>query len=213
MTQSPIDFNFFFMISHLKGILDHKSPTEIVVDVNGVGYAVSIPLSTYEKLGETGFAVTILTYTYVPEKTSFSCTVLLLEAEREIFRLLISVSGIGPKIAQGILSGVQPNELQNLIAQANVSALTAIPGVGRKTAERLIVELRDKIAKLDSGSLSSGSTDAAHGIRAEALMALISLGYNRATAEKAIRTALQELNGKEASIQELLKQALKSAGR
>ena len=85
--------------------------------------------------------------------------------------------------------------------------------MGRKTAERLIVELRDKIAKLDSGSFSSGSTGAAQGIRAEALMALISLGYNRATAEKAIRLALQELNGKEASIQELLKQALKSAGR
>ena len=200
------------MISHLKGILYRKSPTEIVVDVNGVGYAVSIPLSTYEKLGETGFAVTILTYTYVREDI-LQLYGFATEAEREIFRLLISVSGIGPKIAQGILSGVQPNELQNLIAQANVSALTAIPGVGRKTAERLIVELRDKIAKLDSGSLSSGSTDAAHGIRAEALMALISLGYNRATAEKAIRTALQELNGKEASIQELLKQALKSAGR
>ncbi len=200
------------MISHLKGILYRKSPTEIVVDVNGVGYAVSIPLSTYEKLGETGFAVTILTYTYVREDI-LQLYGFVTEAEREIFRLLISVSGIGPKIAQGILSGVQPNELQNLIAQANVSALTAIPGVGRKTAERLIVELRDKIAKLDSGSLSSGTTDAAHGIRAEALMALISLGYNRATAEKAIRTALQDLNGKEASIQELLKQALKSAGR
>jgi len=200
------------MISHLKGILYRKSPTEIVVDVNGVGYAVSIPLSTYEKLGETGAAVTILTYTHVREDI-LQLYGFATEAEREIFRLLISVSGIGPKIAQGILSGVQPNELQNLIAQANVSALTAIPGVGRKTAERLIVELRDKIAKLDSGMLSSGPTDAAQGIRAEALMALISLGYNRATAEKAIRTALQDLNGKEASIQELLKQALKSAGR
>ena len=200
------------MISHLKGILYRKSPTEIVVDVNGVGYAVSIPLSTYEKLGETGIAVTILTYTYVREDI-LQLYGFATEAEREIFRLLISVSGIGPKIAQGILSGVQPNELQNLIAQANVSALTAIPGVGRKTAERLIVELRDKIAKLDSGSFSSGSTGAAQGIRAEALMALISLGYNRATAEKAIRLALQELNGKEASIQELLKQALKSARR
>ena len=200
------------MISHLKGILSRKSPTEIVVDVNGIGYAVSIPLSTYEKLGETGSAVTILTYTHVREDI-LQLYGFATEAEREIFRLLISVSGIGPKIAQGILSGVQPNELQNLIAQANVSALTAIPGVGRKTAERLIVELRDKIAKLDAGSFASAPTDAAQGIRAEALMALISLGYNRATAEKAIRTALQELSGKEASIQELLKQALKSAGR
>jgi holliday junction DNA helicase RuvA len=200
------------MFSHLKGILFHKAPTEIVVDVNGVGYAVSIPVSTYEKLGETGTTVTILTHTHVREDI-LQLYGFATEAEREIFRMLISVSGIGPKIAQGILSGVQPNELQNLIAQANVSALTAIPGVGRKTAERLIVELRDKIAKLDSGSLAPGSTDTSQGIRAEALMALISLGYNRAAAEKAIRTALQELNGKETSIQELLKQALKSAGR
>lgn len=200
------------MISHLNGILSRKSPTEIVVDVNGVGYAVSIPLSTYEKLGDTGSAVTILTHTHVREDI-LQLYGFATEAEREIFRLLISVSGIGPKIAQGILSGVQPNELQNLIAQADVSSLTAIPGVGRKTAERLIVELRDKIAKLDTGLLSSGPADAAQGIRAEALMALISLGYNRAAAEKSIRAALQELNGKEASIQELLKQALKSAGR
>lgn len=200
------------MFSHLKGILYRKSPTEIVVEVNGIGYAVSIPVSTYEKLGETGSAVTVLTYTHVREDI-LQLYGFATEAEREIFRLLISVSGIGPKIAQGILSGVQPNELQNLIVQANVSALTAIPGVGKKTAERLIVELRDKIAKLDSGSISSGPTDAAHGIRAEALMALISLGYNRAAAEKAIRAALQELNGKEASIQELLKHALKSAGK
>lgn len=200
------------MVSHLKGILSRKAPTEIVVDVNGVGYAVSIPLSTYEKLGETGAAVTILTYTHVREDI-LQLYGFATEAEREIFRLLISVSGIGPKIAQGILSGVQPSELQNLIAQANVVALTAIPGVGRKTAERLIVELRDKITKLDSGSFSSGPTDAAQGIRAEALMALISLGYNRAAAEKAIRTALQELSGKETTVQDLLKQALKSTGR
>ncbi len=200
------------MFSHLKGILYRKSPTEIVVDVNGVGYAVSIPLSTYEKLGEAGSAVTILTHTHVREDI-LQLYGFATEAEREIFRLLISVSGIGPKIAQGILSGIQPNELQNLIGQANVSALTAIPGVGRKTAERLIVELRDKIGRLDSVSPVAGSTETGQGIRAEALMALISLGYNRSSAEKAIRTALQELNGKEATIQELLKQALKSAGR
>ena len=200
------------MYSHLKGILYRKSPTEIVVDVNGVGYTVSIPLSTYEKLGEAGSTVTILTYMHVREDI-LQLYGFAAEAEREIFRLLISVSGIGPKIAQGILSGIQPNELQNLIAQGNVSALTAIPGVGKKTAERLIVELRDKIVKLDPGSVLTDPPDSAQNIRTEALMALISLGYNRASAEQSIRTALQELNGKDASIQELLKQALKSAGR
>ncbi len=198
------------MLSHLKGILHHKSPTEIVVDVNGVGYALSIPLSTFEKLGEAGSAISILTYLHVREDI-LQLYGFATESERELFRLLISVSGIGPKIAQGILSGAQTTELQNLIAQGNVAALTAIPGIGRKTAERLIVELRDKIAKLEPPLATAGSSPA--GIRAEALMALTSLGYNRAAAEKAIRAALQEFDGKEPTIQELLKQALKSAGR
>jgi Holliday junction DNA helicase RuvA len=198
------------MFSHLKGVLHRKSPTEIVVDVNGVGYALSIPLSTFEKLGEAGSTITVLTYLHVREDI-LQLYGFATEAERELFRLLISVSGIGPKIAQGILSGIQPSELQNLIGQSNVAALTTIPGVGRKTAERLIVELRDKVTRLETTQGGVSGTQA--GIRTEALMALTSLGYNRAAAEKAIRTALQELDGKEATIQELLKQALKSAGR
>ena len=200
------------MISHLKGILDHKSPTEIVVDVNGVGYAVSIPLSTFEKLGEVGSPVTVLTHLHIRED-AHQLFGFATQAERELFRLLLSVSGIGPKIAQGILSGAQPKELQNLIAQGNVAALTSIPGIGRKTAERLIVELRDKMAKIDSGETHGSASGGNAAIHAEALMALVSLGYNRAAAEKAIRSALNELGGKEITIQELLKQALKSAGR
>jgi len=200
------------MLSHLKGILHRKSPTEIVVDVNGVGYALSIPFSTFEKLGEAGSAITILTYLHVREDI-LQLYGFATDSEREMFKLLISVSGIGPKIAQGILSGAQTSELQNLIGQGNSAALTAIPGVGRKTAERLIVELRDKIAKLETPLATAGIPSSSAGIRSEALMALTSLGYNRAAAEKAIRTALQEFAGKEPSIQELLKQALKSAGR
>jgi holliday junction DNA helicase RuvA len=200
------------MISHLKGILHHKSPTEIVVDVNGVGYAVSIPLSTFERLGEPGSQVTVLTHLHVREDAQ-QLFGFATQAERDLFRLLLSVSGIGPKIAQGILSGAQPKELQGLIAQANVAALTAIPGIGKKTAERIIVELRDKIAKVDSGGTYVGVSEESANIHAEALMALISLGYNRPAAEKAIRSALNELGTKELTIQELLKQALKSAGR
>jgi Holliday junction DNA helicase RuvA len=200
------------MFSHLNGILHRKSPTEIVVDVNGVGYAVSIPLSTFEKLGDTGSSVMVLTYLHVRED-AMQLYGFATEAERELFRMLLSVSGIGPKIAQGILSGAQPNDLQSLIAQGNVAVLTTIPGVGRKTAERLIVELRDKITKIDSTKTPGSVAEGTANIRAEALMALISLGYNRAAAEKAIRSALNELNGKELTIQELLKHALKSAGR
>lgn len=200
------------MLSHLKGILHRKSPTEIVVDVNGVGYAVSIPLSTFEKLGDAGSTITILTHMHVREDI-LQLYGFATEPERELFRLLISVSGIGPKIAQGILSGAHVNELQKLIVDGNVAALTTIPGIGRKTAERLIVELKDKIGKLESAIATSAIAGSPAGIRAEALMALTSLGYNRAAAEKAIRDALQEFNGKEPTIQELLKQALKSAGR
>ena len=200
------------MISHLKGILQYKSPTEIVVDVNGIGYAVSIPLSTFEKLGEPGSMITVLTHLHVRED-AHQLFGFATQAERELFRLLLSVSGIGPKIAQGILSGAQPRELQNLISQGNVAALTAIPGIGKKTAERLIVELRDKMTKIDAGQPGGGRPDGNAGIHAEALMALVSLGYNRVAAEKAIRSALNELAGKELTIQELLKQALKSAGR
>lgn len=200
------------MINHLKGILQHKSPTEIVIDNQGVGYSISIPFSTYEKLGEVGTTVTVLTHLHVRED-ALQLYGFATEADREVFRLLISVSGIGPKIAQGILSGIQPGELQALILQGNVSALTAIPGVGRKTAERLIVELRDKISKLDSPSTSATAPAGSAGIRNEAMMALISLGYNRPAAEKAIRAALQDLNKKDVTIQELLKQSLKSTGR
>ncbi|HTR80855.1 MAG TPA: Holliday junction branch migration protein RuvA [Bacteroidota bacterium] len=200
------------MLSHLKGILHHKSPTEIVVDVNGVGYAVSIPLSTFENLGDTGSAVTVLIHVHVREDV-FQLYGFATEAEREIFRLLISVSGIGPKIAQGILSGIQPDGLRILISQGNVAALTAVPGIGKKTAERLILELREKITRIAPEQGVSSGADGNHDIRAEALMALISLGYNRAAAENAIRSALLSLNGKDVSIQELLKQALKSAGR
>jgi holliday junction DNA helicase RuvA len=200
------------MFNHLKGILHHKSPTEIVVDVNGVGYAVSIPLSTFEKLGDVGSPVLVLTHLHVREDI-LQLFGFATEPERDMFRLLLSVSGIGPKIAQGILSGAQPKELQSLIAQGNVGALTAIPGIGKKTAERLIVELRDRIAKIGLAQARGEIPEGGESIRAEALMALISLGYNRLAAEKAIRSALNELTAKDLTIQELLKHALKSAGR
>ena len=200
------------MISHLKGILQSKRPTEIVIDVNGVGYAVSIPLSTFDKLGETGSAVTLLTHLHVREDM-LQLYGFFTEEERELFRMLLSVSGIGPKIAQGILSGSQPKELQLLISQGNVPALTAIPGVGRKTAERLIVELRERIVKIGSASTRGGIPGDSSSIRSEALLALVSLGYHRSAAESAIRIALNDLNGREVSLQELLKLALKTAAR
>ena len=198
------------MIGSLTGTLKHKSPTEVVLDVNGVGYAVIIPFSTYEKIGDLESRVTLVTHLHVREdalQLFGFCT----EEERFFFKLLISVNGIGPKIAQGILSGISVLELRQHIAKGNLSALTAIPGVGKKTAERLVVELRDKIGKLDSGAMSRAGTDDGSELRQEALLALTSLGYNRQQAEKAIRQVLQDTTGEKISLQDLIKKALRLA--
>jgi Holliday junction DNA helicase RuvA len=135
------------MISYLHGRLAEKSPTEVTVDVNGVAYAVHIPLSTFEALGEIGAEVKILTYLHFRED-AMQLYGFATSAERDLFKLLISISGIGPKMAQGILSGISVNELKNFILHGNFNALMSIPGVGKKTAERLVVELRDRVGRL-----------------------------------------------------------------
>ncbi len=197
------------MIASLHGILTKKTPTELQIDVHGIGYSVLIPVSTYQQLSEAGTEVTVLTYLHVRDDA------LLLfgfasEAERSMFRLLISVSGIGPKIALGILSGVGVNELKDHLLHADTTALTTIPGVGKKTAERLIVELRDKLGKDEilAPSLQLPGDSAAH-VRSETLLALVALGVPRPAAEKAIRLALQGVDANSATVEELIKRALR----
>ncbi|MDH3253289.1 MAG: Holliday junction branch migration protein RuvA [Ignavibacteria bacterium] len=194
----------------LHGILRRKSPTEIVIDVNGVGYGVSIPLSTYGTIGEVQSAVTLLTYLHVRED-SLQLFGFATEEERTFFRLLLSVSGIGPRMAQGILSGITVAELRNHILQGNTSALTAVPGVGRKLAERLILELREKTAKLGLDRIEGKGSSPGENARTEAALALTSLGYSRAAADKAIREALTDLNTEEITVEILLKKALRFA--
>ncbi len=199
------------MITSLRGTLIRKSPTEIVVDVQGVGYGVNIPLSTFEALGDVNTPVSLFTYLHVRED-ALQLYGFASEEERNLFRVLISVTGIGPKMAQGILSGISGGDLRNAILQGNFSTLTAIPGVGRKLAERLVLELRDKIGKVPAGSsLLAASTDAQSQVRSEALLALTSLGYNRATAERAIKTAIKDDTAVEASVEKLIKAALRHA--
>ena len=201
------------MISYLEGLVAEKSPTEVVLSVNGVGYTLHIPLSTYEQLGDPGSKAKLLTHLHLREDAivlyGFAS-----ESERQMFKLLISVLGIGPKMAQGILSGMTVQELKSCIANGKLDALTALSGVGRKTAERLIVELRDKLSRLEvpsrAASLPGEELPASH---AEALSALYSLGYTRAAAEKAIRHVLKEANGLELTLEELIKQALWRAGK
>lgn len=199
------------MIASLHGTLLAKSATELLVEVNGVGYAVSIPLSTFEKAGEVGAPVTLLTYLHVRED-ALQLYGFATEEERNLFKLLISVSGIGPKMAQSILSGIAPADLTNSISEGNHFALTKIPGVGRKIAERLVVELREKISRMEiPSSFPPASSQAQTNVRSETLLALTSLGFNRAVAEKALRAAIDETNGKDVTVETLIKAALKHA--
>jgi Holliday junction DNA helicase RuvA len=197
------------MIAALTGQLKAKTPTEILIDVNGVGYAVLIPFSTFEKLGNVDTRVTLFTHLHVRED-ALQLFGFATEEERFFFKLLISVNGIGPKIAQGILSGISVSDLRQHIAKENITALTAIPGVGRKTAERLVIDLRDKIGKLDvTAQGASPQHDGEEEIHQEALLALTSLGYNRPIAEKALRQVLNESRGEKISLQNLIKRALR----
>lgn len=200
------------MIASLRGTLITKTPTEIVLDVGGVGYGVSIPLSTFEKLGNVGTEVFLHTYLHVREDA------MLLygfhtEEERSLFKLLLSVTGIGPRMAQGILSGIPASDLRSYIVAGNSGALTTIPGIGRKLAERLIVELREKVSKIEAqGGVFPPSSDPRGAVRNEALLALTSLGYNRTTAERAVRLAVEELGENAGILQLLVKTALRNAG-
>lgn len=197
------------MISYLDGVLVHKSPTEIIVDVNGVGYAVHIPLSTFEKLDGVNERVKVFTHLHVRED-AMQLFGFATEGERELFRLLISVSGIGPKIAQGILSGMNAHELRQYILAGDIAALTTIQGVGRKTAERIVMELRDKLGKSEE-SLGAVPAGKQASVRSEALNALLSLGFTRSSAEAALRTVLQQTQ--DLPLEELIKQALRHASK
>jgi Holliday junction DNA helicase RuvA len=195
------------MYSYLQGKLVTKSPTEIVVDVNGVGYFLNISLSTYEKLDSSSSQIKIFTYLHVREDT-LQLFGFATEAERDMFKMLISVSGIGPKIAQGILSGINTEELRTAFQTGNIATLTSIPGIGRKTAERLVLELRDKLGKIDIEISTLPTSSLQLKIRNDALNALLSLGYNRTTAERAIRQVLKDTDNKELTLEVLIKQAL-----
>ena len=199
------------MIAYLKGTLAKKTPTEILVDVGGVGYSVNVSLSTFAKLPEEKASVYILTHHHIREDAQILFG-FITEQEREVFRLLISVSGIGPKMAQTILSGIQSEELMKTISQGNVNSLTTIPGIGKKTAERLVVELRDKFSKMDMGS-STGLTPSTASNRNEALSALQSLGFSRDKAEQAIRFVLNANGETDMSVEDLIKNALKNSGK
>jgi Holliday junction DNA helicase RuvA len=198
------------MISFLHGKVVESLPTQVVVDVGGVGYEVLIPLSSFDRLPGPGHEVRLLTHLVVREDAhvlyGFMTT-----AERELFRMLIhTVSGIGPKIALNILSGMNPVTFRGAVANSDVKALSQISGVGRKTAERIVVELRDKVGAAGAWE----ATSAARALSAEdqkandAVLALMALGFKQAEAHESVRGAAALL-GAQATVEELVRACLK----
>ena len=207
------------MIAHLSGTLLSKQPTSAIVDVGGVGYEVAIPLSTFYELGENGSQVQLRIYTHVRED-ALQLYGFRTARERELFLQLISVNGVGPSLAIKLLSGMNADEMIASIRTNNLVRLVAIPGVGRKTAERLVVDLRDKIAALSSPALeeefaaqaaAAGSPSSPDAMRDDAISALVNLGYQRASAEKAVKTSADE--GGELSVELILRRSLRRLAR
>lgn len=175
------------MIAQLAGALAYKSPEHLVVDVQGVGYQVLVSLNSFYRLPEVGGPVRLLIHTHVRED-ALQLYGFVDREEKELFLLLTSVSGIGPRLALNILSGTPTNELLDALEAGDLVRLVAIPGVGKKTAERLVLELRDKI-KLVRSARSAESGQPATGLEAEAVSALVNLGYRRNEAERAVKGA------------------------
>jgi len=175
------------MIAQLAGALAYKSPEHLIVDVQGVGYQVFVSLNAFYRLPEPGSRVQLLIHTHVREDT-LQLFGFLDRVEKDLFLLLLGVSGIGPRLALNILSGTAAEELEAALEAGNLNRLVAIPGVGKKTAERLVVELRDKVAATRAGRGQSPGTPATGG-EAEAVSALVNLGYKRGDAERAVKAA------------------------
>jgi Holliday junction DNA helicase RuvA len=196
------------LIARLKGILVEKTPNRIVIDVGGVGYDVVVPLSTFYGLADEGSAVTLRVHTHVREDVialyGFSTPL-----ELDVFERLIAINGIGPKLALAVLSGIDPDELVRAIRAQDVARLTRIPGIGKKTAERIGLELKDRLPQ----GTGPERVAAPHGDdqRTDLLSALTNLGYKGAAAEKAVDAALKKNPG--ARVEDLLREILRQMMR
>lgn len=198
------------MISQLKGIIIEKQPPMLVVDVHGVGYEILAPMNTFYQLPNVGQEIKLLTQLIVREDSQ-TLYGFISTAERNLFRSLIKVNGVGPKMAITILSAIEPNAFVQCIADQNIIALTKIPGVGKKTAERLIIEMRDKLAHWTSETTSKESapknyfstiSDAKH----DAISALVSLGYKPNDANRIVNKVATE----NMTSEEIIRSALKN---
>jgi Holliday junction DNA helicase RuvA len=193
------------MIGYLKGKIISSKPTHILLDVNGVGYTIRISINTFERISgkET---VSLYIHTNVKED-AITLFGFYSEAEKEMFELLISINGVGPKSALSLLSGISTDDLKQAIITNNIERIVAVPGIGRKTAERLILELKNKVSEIKE----EGIVPAKPSLQKEAVSALTTLGYNLTSSEKAVNKILSELPN--CSLEDLIKRSLKELNR
>jgi Holliday junction DNA helicase RuvA len=180
------------VIAFLRGHVIDKQPNRLIVDVQGVGYELHVPLSTFYDAGEVGAAIALRVYTHVREE-ALQLYGFLTVLEQQVFERLIGISGIGPKLAIAVLSGIDPRELVVAVERGDVARLTAIPGIGKKTAERIVLELRDRLKQLDAAPLAGAAAAAApiDRLREDLVSALVNLGYHRPQAEKTVDSTLK----------------------
>jgi Holliday junction DNA helicase RuvA len=199
------------MIAFLRGRVLEKQPNRLIVDVQGVGYEVFVPLSTFYRMPDPGGEVSLHVHTHVRED-ALSLFGFAMPIEQQIFERLIATSGIGPKLALAVLSGIDAQELAAAVQRGDVARLTAIPGVGKKTAERIVLELKDRLPVVVAVETAAASAAAKAGqMRRDLLSALLNLGYHRTFAEKAVDAALKQPG--EATFERRLKQALAELAR
>ena len=208
------------MIASLDGTLRRKSPQSVIIDVHGVGYEVLTPSRTAEQLGEPGRAVHLWTYTHVRED-ALQLYGFLSEAEKTVFLLLMTVSGIGPRLALGMLSGLALPDLVSAVRTGNAARLSAVPGIGKKTADRLVLELKEKILTVamepsaGAGTPAEGGGDS--GRIEDVVSALVNLGYKPPMAREAVKQVLKAANGASgregAGLEDLIKESLKVLSR
>jgi Holliday junction DNA helicase RuvA len=201
------------MIASITGQLIHKSPAYVIVDVHGVGYQIFMPLSSFYRLPEIKETVTLKTYTHVRED-ALQLFGFFTAEEKDLFLLLITISGIGPKLAVNILSGMPVAELVSAVRQEDLARLCSIPGIGQKTAARLILELKEKITAIKTAEVETapGENEERREMLEDAVSALVNLGYQRSMAKEVVRKISLAYEG-ELSVETLLKESLKRLSR
>ena len=198
------------MIGFLRGRVLDKQPNRVTVDVQGVGYDLVVPLSTYYEIGDEGAEVALRVHTHVREE-ALQLYGFQTRLEQELFERLISISGIGPKLAVAVLSGIETRELVSAVQRGDIARLTRVPGVGKKTSERIVLELKDRLAKLSMPAGALAVEPAGGRLRDDLLSALQNLGYQRVAAEKAVDTVLA--SAADATFEQALRGALRELMR